>query len=275
MMDSETLVVGRDRLLATARRDFAGQAGVVGVYLGGSLPAGTADVYSDIDLRVVVEADVHRDFVERRLDIPRSWDGFLFNEWLEGANHCVSHFRPFVKIDIFYLDRSALAPSPWFTLPISVLHDPQGVVADVLVRSRGLTFAPIDSDIDRSISKGIAAVHESYRRIRRGELIHSQALLDELRYHMVLADDWINDRAPRGVAVARYELRASPAILSAVAASYVPLDVNDLDRALRVLAVCYRAQVLTLHERFRLERPRDHDIEAIDVVLQAKDRGRR
>ena len=269
-MDAETLVAARDRLLATAKLYFAGQAGVVGIYLGGSLPAATADAYSDIDLRVVVEANVHQDFVDRRLDIPRSWDGFLFNEWLEGANHCVSHFRPFVKIDIFYLASSAFAASPWFTLPISILHDPQGIVADVLARSRGLTFAPVDSEIDRSISKGIAAVHETYRRIQRGELIHSQALLDELRYHMVLADDWVNDRPPRGVAVARYELRASPAILSAVAASYVPLDVNGLDRALRVLAVCYRTQVLTLHERFRLERPRDHDIEAIDVVLQAK-----
>ena len=103
----------------------------------------------------------------------------------------------------------ALAPSPWFTLPVSVLHHPHGVAADVVARSRGLTFAPIDPEIDRSISKGIAAVHETYRRIRRGEFVHSQTLLDELRYHIVLADDWVNDRAPRGVALARYELRAS------------------------------------------------------------------
>src|SRR5215470_4483548 len=105
-MDSVALVTARDRLLETASGHFALQPGVVAVFLGGSLPAATADAYSDIDLRVVVEADRHEDFVRRRLEIPRQWDGFLFNEWLEGAIHCVSHFRPFLKIDIFYLDKS-------------------------------------------------------------------------------------------------------------------------------------------------------------------------
>src|SRR5262249_49853325 len=85
MMDAAKLVAARDRLLATAQDYFARQGGVVGVYVAGSLPAGTADAYSDIDLRVVVETAAHRDFVGRRLDIPRGWDGFLFNEWVEGA----------------------------------------------------------------------------------------------------------------------------------------------------------------------------------------------
>lgn len=79
----------------------------------------------------------------------------------------------------------------------------------------------------------------------------------------------VNDRPPRGVAVARYELRASPDVLDAMSASYAPLDAADLDRALRVLAVCYRAPVFALDERFRPARPRDADVEAIDIVLQA------
>lgn len=147
-MDLAALVAARDRLLAAASKYFIGQADVVGVYLGGSLPAGTADAYSDIDLRVVVESDAYRRFVDRRLDIPRAWDGFLFNEWLDGASHCVSHFRPFIKLDIFYIDRSALAPSPWLALPIGVIHDPRGIVAEVVARSRGLAFVASEAEIE-------------------------------------------------------------------------------------------------------------------------------
>jgi predicted nucleotidyltransferase len=268
-MDPATLVTARERLLETADGYFAREPGVVAVYLGGSLPAGTADAYSDIDLRVVVEADRHKDFVRRRLEIPRRWDGFLFNEWLEGAIHCVSHFRPFLKIDIFYLDQSTLAPSPWLTLPVGILHDPQHIVADVVARSHGLVFAPAESEIARSLGKGIAALHEAYRRIRRSELIHAQTLLDELRYHMALADDWAHSRPPCGVVLTRFERRASPAVLEAMAASYVSLeDEPRLDGALRVLADCYRGQVIALHERFRLDRERDRDLEAIDIVLR-------
>jgi hypothetical protein len=59
-------------------------------------------------------------------------------------------------------------------------------------------------------------------------------------------------------------------VLDAMAASYVPIDDPSLlDRALRVLAACYRAQVVALHERFGLLRERDLDIQAIDIVLRA------
>jgi len=269
-MNLAALVTARDRLLATATEYFIRQADVVGLYLGGSLAAGTADPYSDIDLRVVIETDACRRFVDRRLDIPRAWDGFLFNEWLDGATHCVSHFRPFVKIDIFYLDAAALVPSPWLALPIGILHDPQGIVADVVARSRGLAFVATEAEIDRSLSRGIAALHEAYRRIRRGEFIYAQALLDELRYHMALADDWVQARPPCSVVLTRFEQRASPPVLEAMTASYVPLSGSAaLDRALQVLAACYRRIVTAVHDCFRLSRGLARDLEAIDVVLQA------
>jgi predicted nucleotidyltransferase len=45
----------RDRLLRQIREDFIRDSDVVGVFLAGSLAAGTVDAHSDIDLRVVVE----------------------------------------------------------------------------------------------------------------------------------------------------------------------------------------------------------------------------
>src|SRR5579872_1245140 len=60
--------------------------------------------------------------------------------------------------------------------------------------------------IDRSIGKGIAAAHEAYRRLRRDELIYAQSLLDELRFRLLCADDWLADRFERGHANLRTAL---------------------------------------------------------------------
>ena len=88
-----------------------------------------------------------------------------------GASHCVSHFRPFNRIDIFYLNRVAFQPSAWLAQAVTVLHHPEMVVTDVVARSRELRFAPALDAVERTISKGLAAAHEAHRRIRRGELV--------------------------------------------------------------------------------------------------------
>jgi hypothetical protein len=138
-LNEKTLVDARERLLATALNRFARDP-VVAVFLGGSLAAHRSDAWSDIDLRVVVRHEDHMPFVRARREITTTWPGFLFNEWVPGAQHCISHFKPFVKIDIFYLDQTKLAPSPWYTLPVRVLHDPTGIVATLFERSKGERF---------------------------------------------------------------------------------------------------------------------------------------
>src|SRR5258708_26301438 len=94
----------RDRVLNYVAAEFSADPAVVGVYLAGSLAAGTADPHSDIDLRVIVTSTAHSEFTNARLSRPTSWPGFLFNEWGEDPTCCVSHFQGFVKLDIFYID---------------------------------------------------------------------------------------------------------------------------------------------------------------------------
>ncbi len=199
---------------------FKSDVSVLGIFLGGSVAAGSADAYSDIDLRIVVESEQHSQFVEKRREIPAQWLGFLFNEWLPSTQHCVSHFLPFGKIDIFYYDAARLVPSPWYRLPIRILHDPTGIVAEVVEQSAGLTFAVRADELDISISKGLAAAQETYRRAKRGELFYAQTLLDELRYHMMQADDWLHDRTPETTVLAKFERRAGSALQAVLAASY-------------------------------------------------------
>lgn len=265
-MDETSLIAARDRLLETAVRFFSADPAVIGIFLGGSLAADSADAYSDIDLRLVVTTDRHGYYVTQRREIPKQWPGFLFNEWVAGAQHCVSHFRPFGKIDIFYYDAAALHPSPWYSLPIKILHDPEGVVADLIERSQSMPFTVAEDDLDISISKGLAAAHETYGRARRGELFYAASLFDELRQHIMHADDWLNSRTPETAVVAKFDRRGSPAVLAALKASYCPCGASAILAALRLLSETYRAQLIELHGRFDLSRSLASDLEAIDII---------
>ncbi|MGK6316116.1 hypothetical protein [Neorhizobium sp. DT-125] len=256
----------RDDLLATAVGRFKTDPDVLCIFLGGSIAAGSADAYSDVDLRVVVKSERHSHFVAQRREIPKQWPGFLFNEWLPNTQHCVSHFLPFGKIDIFYYDAAALIPSPWYRLPIKILHDPKGIVTDLVKRSEELSFTVGEEDVSISISKGLAAAHETYRRAMRGELFYAQTLLDELRHHMMRADDWLHDRTPETAVMAKYNKRASGDVMTALSTSYCPCESDAILATLRSLVRIYRNQVAALHEKFKLSRPLKNDIAALDIV---------
>ena len=256
----------RSDLLATALASFKADPDVLGIFLGGSMAAGSADAYSDIDLRIVVKSERHAHFVQRRREIPKQWPGFLFNEWVPNAHHCVSHFQPFGKIDIFYQNAATLTPSPWYRLPIKILHDPKGIVAGLVKQSQGLKFTVGNDDVDFSISKGLAAAHETYRRAMRGELFYAQTLLDELRHHMMQADDWLHDRTPEAAVTAKFDHRASSDVLTVLRASYCPCEANAMLGALRSLVQIYRDQVLAMHRKFQLSRPIENDIKALNVI---------
>lgn len=265
-LDEGSLTTARNELLDTALRHFSHDPDVIGIFLGGSLAAGSADAYSDIDLRVVARPDRHSFYVDRRKEIPKQWPGFLFNEWMPGSQHCVSHFRPFGKIDIFYYDAAALVPSAWYRLPMKVVHDPEGIVADLIERSRDMSFTVSEDDVDFSISKGLAAAHETLRRAQRGELFYALSLLDEMRQHIMQADDWLNGRTPETAVVAKFDRRGSHDVITALKESYCSCESGAILKSLRQLAQTYREQIIELHDRFGLQRPLSSDLEALDIL---------
>jgi hypothetical protein len=266
LMGPDTLVNGREALLSAAQRDLASRPDVLGVFLAGSMAAGTADPWSDIDLRVVVRPDRHPWFPDHRRDIPAAWPGFLFSEWLPGAHHCVSHFRPFTMIDVFYHAADALRPSPWHSLPIRVLHDPAGLVARLLADPQTLPFEISEADADFTISKLLAAVHEAHRRASRGELLYAQSLLDELRHHIRRACDLLQGRTPDLTAGTTFDRRGRPDILSALRSSFCPLDRNAILQSIAALCPVVRGQIAALHHRFPLARQLANDLAALDLV---------
>jgi hypothetical protein len=215
----------------------------------------------------VARPEKHAWFVVHRRDIPKTWPNFLFNEWVPDASHCVSHFRPFVKIDIFYFSENALKPSPWYALPVKILHDPHDVIKGLLQSSERLRFEVMEDDVDYSISKGLAAALEAFRRTQRGELLFAQTLLDELRHHIMQADDWLLDRTPEDAVYAKFDKRGSRECMGTLCTSFCVYDSRALNASLAALSRLYRRQIIQLRDKFALSRLLEHDLAALDPIL--------
>jgi hypothetical protein len=160
MITHAELVEARDTLLERTVAFFTKQPDVIGIFLGGSMPAGSADAYSDIDLRIIATPEGQARLVAGRLEWPLLWGDLLFNEWLNGTQHCVSHFRPFLKIDVMYWTPNIFKPSPWFRMPARVFLDREGLIASVLAQSAALRFGPPAApEVSRVLSKALAGLH--------------------------------------------------------------------------------------------------------------------
>lgn len=238
----------RERVLGRMVEYFRTREGVQALFVSGSLAAGTADAWSDIDFRVVVVAERHAAFLAERETAPATWGELLFNQVRPGTLHSVSHFRPFFKVDTFYYRPEHLVPSPWYTLPVRVLFDPEGRVEAVIRQSAGLEFVPTAAQVEETVRYGLAAAHEGYRRAVRGELCYAEAILNELREAILDADDFLNARP--WYRFSHFESRADPEVVAAIHGSYCPLEREALLGALGRLVELFGRQVEALYRRF-------------------------
>jgi hypothetical protein len=269
MITNAELVEARTLLLERTVSFFAAQPDVLGILLAGSLPAGSADAYSDIDLRIIATPEEQVRLLKGRLDWPTQWGDLLFNEWLDGTQHCVSHFRPFLKIDVFYWTPAIFTPSPYFAMPSKVLLDRTGLLETILAQSQQLAFSPPSTDeVSRILSKALAGSHEVVRRARRGELHFAHSLLDELRSNMARLDVWIRGVEPLAPHDLKLAVRLSPALASAFERSYVGLKATELDDAAVALSHVLAQQIPELHRKFELNRPLSTDIAAVELVTE-------
>ncbi len=201
----------REELLAAITWDVAHDSRVRAAFVGGSLGAGVGDLYSDIDLRIVVDAEDVDDFVVNKKVRPQRWGSVLFYEDLgPRVAHTVVHFEGFIKVDCFYYRVAQLAPS-LVLQSIRILHDPVGLVDDVHRRSQALSYYPLAAEVERWRYKVLAYAHEVYRGCRRGELSYARQMIIGLAgyamagWHMEagrwpeLWVDWAKAEGPRSV----------------------------------------------------------------------------
>jgi predicted nucleotidyltransferase len=70
---SEELKLARQNLLDKIVEYFVDRKGVKALYVQGSVAADSADEFSDIDFRVVVEPKLYEQYTSERFSAPKQW----------------------------------------------------------------------------------------------------------------------------------------------------------------------------------------------------------
>ena len=96
----EELNVARQSLYNKVVNYFLTREGVEALYIQGSVASGSTDEFSDIDFRVVIHSELYDRYILERFSAPKHWGEWLYNEWSDSFWICVSHFKPFNKIDL-------------------------------------------------------------------------------------------------------------------------------------------------------------------------------
>ena len=195
----------------------------------------------------------------------------MFNEWLEGTEHCVSHFKPFFKIDVFYWNQEHLNPSPWYSLPTEILLDRSGIVRQFLEESARLKFqTPEKHEVSRILGKALACAHEAIRRARRGELFYAHTLLEKFRSYLIQIEDWLGAFSPQCAADLKLHNRISPRLDEVLKSSYVGFDSEELEAATERLCGLLILQIPELHNTFGLDRDIENDIYAGNLIAKQR-----
>jgi len=253
---------------------FKNQSDVIGIFLVGSIATDTADDFSDIDLRVLLPDKAHPQFVADRLHTPKQWNGFLFNEWVEGTDLCITHFEHFFKLDLFYLKEGDFLPDPWYRLPTKILFDPYQKVENVFALSEGLKDnGATDLDaLNIVISKSLACAHEVLRNIRRNELLQGQYHMGSLRMWMIKAESTINQwTAESAKSGTKLDHKVTVKTRDVLLDSFTSSSPTELEEKLSKLLHLLKSQIIRLHEMYGLDRPLKNDLKAIELVSQLID----
>ena len=269
--NSEELNAARELLYDRVVNYFSQRKGVEALYLQGSVAEGSADEWSDLDFRVVVKPRFYQQYLSERFIAPRHWGEWLYNEWAGKSWVCVSHFKPFNKVDVLYFQPEQLKPSPWFALPTQIIYDPKGLVRQTVRDSQNLEPITIDTEeISRLISKGLAYAEEVYRRVMRGEFFYAQYLLDSLRLVIVQLDDYLYQNAlPSGFgSPSHFEKRGSQLTVKTIKLSYCNLEKQSILQALSKLLKNYQTQVIQLSQTLSLNRDREIDLYWIERIIK-------
>jgi len=157
---------------------------VKAIFYGGSLGSGHTDIFSDIDLRIVVDGSMVQEYRDKKKQRAHHWGNILFFEGYEHESFIIAHFDSFIKADIFYYQESQLVPSVWLQ-DLHIAYDPYNIINDVQLRSKQLQYHFSVEDVEAWRTKHFSFLHEAYRRAARGECYYAMQCMDSLRLSIV------------------------------------------------------------------------------------------
>lgn len=179
-----TLPKYREELIRAIEGDLLTDENILGVFYGGSLGSNNTDLYSDIDLRIVVKDDVFENYKLNKNQRTKKWGRVLFFEGFPGSNYTVAHYDTFIKVDVFYYKVQDIQPSIWLQ-DIKIIHDTNDLLKNTLEKSAKLSYSTNVQEVEIWRTKFLAYTHEIYRRLMRKEIYYALNCLDNLRLSVV------------------------------------------------------------------------------------------
>jgi hypothetical protein len=176
----------RENLMAAIEFDLTNDDNVLAVFYGGSIGNQETDLFSDIDLRIVVKDEMFEEFKLNKKQRAKNWGNVLFFEDFPRANYSTAHYNTFIKVDSFYYKSKDIKPSVWLQ-QLKIVHDTTGLIKDVLTKSVDLSYRPSVEEVEHWRTKFFAYIHETYRRVMRNEIYYALHCIDNLRLSMITA----------------------------------------------------------------------------------------
>ncbi|MFK3936231.1 hypothetical protein ACI2JA_01805 [Alkalihalobacillus sp. NPDC078783] len=171
--------------------DLLADEHIIGGFYGGSIGTGSTDIYSDIDVRIVVSDDQYERYRSAKRERANGWGDVLFFEDSPWTNYSVAHYETFIKVDSFYYRKRDLVASVWLQ-DSKIVLDRDGFLHELVAESRTLRYEPSVEEVMVLQTKFLAHSHEVYRRARRGEWNYALSCLNQLR--MIVVTAWYMDK---------------------------------------------------------------------------------
>lgn len=190
----KTRHANRDMRLPKVRRGMLNEitekliasTSIEGIFLGGSIAKNNEDIYSDIDLRIIVQEDEFDTFVLDKQRIASSFGDVLFFEDMNPrAPFTIAHYSTFMKVDMFIYTFSRLQPSIWLK-NMKIVYDPTGKLKEIAEQSNQLTYEVTREEVEKWRGKVFAYIHEVYRRALREEYFYALTMINNLRSFAVM-----------------------------------------------------------------------------------------
>lgn len=175
----------RQKLREAIYQDLFQDPNVLAFFYGGSLAKGNEDLYSDLDLRIVVKDEVFETFRLKKKERATNWGDVLYYEDFPSATYSIAHYRSFIKVDTFYYRKSDLQPSVYLK-HLLIEHDPHGILHQLRDQSQSLSYFFTKDEFEVWRGKFFAYLHEVYRRVQRGEYNYAFQMVNSLSYSIVI-----------------------------------------------------------------------------------------
>ncbi|MFV8261615.1 hypothetical protein ACNNMU_09435 [Aerococcus viridans] len=260
----------RQTMLKEIEQDLLKDENVLAVFYGGSIGNRNTDLYSDIDLRIVVKDEMFEEYRLNKRERAKNWGKVLFFEDFPWATYIVAHYDNFIKVDTFYYRKEDIQPSVWLQ-NISIVFDTTGFMEEILKKSMNLFFRPTVQEVEIWRTKFFAYVHEAYRRVNRKEMYYALNCLDNLRVSMAMA--WYMDKGLQPNAFgdwAKYEGERSELDnwqLALLADWHSSREPNDLMDVLKKIIPEFKKTHKSLCEKVEIEEEPEWVDEIFGMVL--------